>query len=130
MLALSAGLVTDDAQGNEANRKGPAGSSRAPQCHPSRSVALYGPVSGTHGIASSGINIPRYRSACAHVIFYDATFTQRQPVEQKLWDVHVRVNYRFKKLMRMVRGGLISVQTSQTKICSTSIATPRQLHRL
>lgn len=45
----------------------------------------------------------QYRSACAHVIFCDVKYTQRQPVEQKLWDFHLTVNHRFKKLMRMYR---------------------------
>lgn len=44
-----------------------------------------------------------YRNACAQVIFHDVTYTQRKFVEQKLWDAHVKVNYRFKKLMRMYR---------------------------
>ena len=105
-LALSAELVADSAQYNEASRERAAGSSCAAGCHPSRSTAQNGPVRAAHGIASGGSDPLRYRSACAHAIFYDVTYTQRQPVEQKLWDVHVRVNYRFKKLMRMVSGEL------------------------
>lgn len=66
--------------------------------------AMHGKVGSRPGIIKLIIaDNASYRIAAGRVIFYDVSFIERQLVEQKLWETHVRVNDGFKKVLNLVR---------------------------